>query len=246
VKCHEAASLLSARLDRELEPALAAPLSDHVAGCPACRARAAGLESLSRVLQRLPYHAAPDALRSAIVRPRRGPRVVRTLVALAATLTLAVSLGGGSAALRFVRTRRAAQVVSVLSGAAVRAHVRALAAQRLVEVESSDRHTVKPWFQGKLDFSPPVRDLSAPGFPLAGGRVEILDGRRVAALVYRRRLHVIQVFVWPSEDGDAPPGARRIRGFNVRNWTRDDMTFWAVSDLADDELAGFERALNDR
>jgi len=114
----------------------------------------------------------------------------------------------------------------------------------LFEVRSTDQHTVKPWFAGKLDFSPTVIDLAPIGFPLVGGRVDHIGGRAIAALVYQRRQHTINVFVWPAADSqEAAADARTIRGFQVRHWTRADMTFWAVSDLNDIELDQFVRAL---
>jgi anti-sigma factor RsiW len=114
----------------------------------------------------------------------------------------------------------------------------------LFDVRSTDQHTVKPWFLGKLDFSPPVDDFAPLGFPLVGGRLDYVAGRPVAALVYQRRQHTINVFVWPAADSnEAPTDTRALRGFQVRHWTRDGMAFWAVSDLNDTELDQFARAL---
>jgi anti-sigma factor RsiW len=110
-------------------------------------------------------------------------------------------------------------------------------------VRSSDQHTVKPWFLGKLDFSPPVADLSSIGFPLIGARIDHVAGQPVAALVYQRRLHPINVFIRPAPDQTAVRDARTIRGFQVRHWMRNGMSFWAVSDLNEAELDEFVRAL---
>jgi len=132
------------------------------------------------------------------------------------------------------------QTTSAIADAIVVRHVNALATQ-LFTVRSSDQHTVKPWFQGKLDFSPPVWDLSAAGFPLLGGRVDTVDGRTVAALVYQRRLHMINVMIWPADDRTAPSDARTIRGFHERHWVQDGMSIWAVSDVNDDDLKEFVR-----
>ena len=117
-------------------------------------------------------------------------------------------------------------------------HVRALHVGPLAEVASTDRHTVKPWFQGRLDYAPPVFDFAGDGFPLIGGRIESVRGGPVATLAYTRRLHVIEVFVWPSEERTAP--VRTVRkGFNVLHWADGSMQYWAVSDLEKGEMEHF-------
>jgi anti-sigma factor RsiW len=125
------------------------------------------------------------------------------------------------------------------------AHVRSLMAPgRMTDVESSDQHTVKPWFAGKLDFTPPVRDLAADGYPLAGGRLDYVDGRSVAELTYHRRLHAVSLFLWPEEmDGDTAVKQRTLNGYSLATWRRGGMRYWAVTDAAPIELTHFAELL---
>jgi anti-sigma factor RsiW len=132
----------------------------------------------------------------------------------------------------------------LIASAVLTGHIRSLQAGHLMDVPSSDRHTVKPWFQGKLDFSPPVPDLSELGWILIGGRLDYLDGRPVAALVYQRRMHNINVFVWPRA-GSADNNIQQedAQGYQILHWNGADMTYWVVSDLNKNELMDFARAL---
>jgi anti-sigma factor RsiW len=134
--------------------------------------------------------------------------------------------------------------IAQLSDDVVADHVRSLMVAHLTDVASSNQHTVKPWFSGKLDYTPPVRDLSGEGFPLVGGRLDYLDGRSVAALVYQRRLHTINLFVWPCTDTTASGIERQTRrGYHIVSWCDGGMQFWAVSDLNAGELETFGQLL---
>lgn len=119
----------------------------------------------------------------------------------------------------------------------VAAHVRSLLQDNEVQVASLDTHTVKPWFNGRLDYTPLVKDLASDGFKLAGGRLDYVDGRRVAALVYLVRLHKISLFVWPSDGPQTAPVETKINGYNLLSWSKGGMNFWAISDLDETELA---------
>ena len=243
--------LVQADVDGELTPAEAARVAVHVAGCASCAAVQAGLMGLSRrVRADAPYFAAPEGLRE-VVRARvaaAGPVDVHAAVVgrRGAAVRLwagrgwwkgLVPFGGGfalaaSLALVMVLPQRGDGLDGVVSG-----HIRALQPGHLMDVVSTDQHTVKPWFDGRLDFAPPVKDLKEAGFPLAGGRLDYVGGRAVAALVYYRRQHTIDLFVWPETGGVEGVGSRQ--GYHVVRWFSGGMAFVAVSDLEMGELGGF-------
>jgi anti-sigma factor (TIGR02949 family) len=238
--CDDAASALDPYVDGELAPDEAATFLQHIDTCPACRQTLEQRRALRRAIRRVPYRQAPERLRTAVATAPRRRRSIQPLLAWAAMLLLGVSLGAAGVVL----ARRTAGVGAsdVLAEAVVDAHVRALMADHLLDVSSSDQHTVKPWFVGKIDFAPPVPDLSSDGFALVGGRLDYVAGRPAAALVYRRRQHTIDLFIWPDAAGGAAEAAT-VRGFNVRRWWRDGMAYRAVSDLGSAELDAFVRAL---
>jgi anti-sigma factor RsiW len=210
----------TARLMMETnDPALA----DHLRTCQSCIIRT-----------RARYYEAPAGLEEKIRQSLReevsAPAPWRWL-AIAASLLLAASLTWNITQLRSRVDPQQLMASDVLS-----AHVRSLTGTHLLDVPSSDQHTVKPWFNGKLDFSPAVKDLD--GFPLLGGRLEYIDGRPAAALIYGRRKHVINLFTWPS----ATPIAEAVQtrnGYHLQSWSSGGMTYWAVSDLNESELRQF-------
>ena len=240
--CHSVEELFDAYVDRELAPADASSVRDHLAGCPDCARRVTEREALGRLVRLAPYYTAPAALRTRIAQTApRSRSIPRRFVWAAAAAVLVAALGGSAA---FVQWSRRPGPVDTIAVAVVDSHVRALMGEHLFDVRSSDQHTVKPWFLGKIDFAPPVVDLAARGFPLTGGRLDYITGNPAAALVYRRSQHTINVFIWPeSAAGPGVPDARSIRGFHVRHWIRAGMSFWAVSDLNDAELDEFVRLL---
>lgn len=231
---------LDAYRDRELDADAAAAVRAHLSDCAECRRRLAEREALGRLLRLAPYYPAPDRLRARLAARSDRPRSTRQLLPWAAAAALVLSVAGAASLMRLAPARGDRAVDEVVSS-----HVRSLMADHLFDVQSSDQHTVKPWFLGRLNFSPPVPDLAAIGFPLVGGRLDYLGDQPVAALVYRRRSHTINVFVSPApEEGSAAPiDARSVRGFHVRHWVRDGLSFWAVSDVNDAELTEFTRAL---
>ena len=237
--CEDVERDLDAYVDRELDSDAAAAVREHLGGCAVCGRRVAERQALSRLVRSAPYYSAPDRLHARVSAQTTRSRSMRRLLTWAAAAVVVLAVGGGIALLRSPATGDDPIVDEVVDG-----HVRSLMAEHLFDVRSTDQHTVKPWFLGKLDFSPPVVDLASTGFPLVGGRLDYLDGRPVAALVYQRQKHTINVFVSPGRDTEfRDPGVRSVRGFHVHHWIRDGMSFWAVSDLNDTELTQFARAL---
>lgn len=215
--CNEARELLGADVDRELPAPDALRIQRHVDACDACRRERDRIVALSQAVRQADYHRAPDALRARII----------------------AGLPAAQDTPRAATDRTVDELVA--------SHVRAGLSARDIDVISTDRHTVKPWFNGRLDYAPPVEDLAASGFPLAGGRLDYVGQRRVAVLVYRYRQHVIDVYVRPSaEGGQAAPYATVSQGYAVDRWDAAGMTWWAVTDAEPSALAAFRTALNAR
>ena len=230
---------LDTYLDGELDTESSAAIREHVRTCAACHRQFAGREALARLVRGAPYYSAPHRLQARVLAQSTRSSSVRRLVAWAAAAVLVLSVGSGIALWGPASSRGNAVADEV-----VNSHVRSLIANHLFDVQSTDLHTVKPWFLGKLDFSPPVVDLASKGFPLIGGRLDYVGGRTVAALVYQRQKHTINVLVSPvGDDRSAGDLAVTVRGFNVRHWIHEGMSFWAVSDLNSAELGEFANAL---
>jgi anti-sigma factor RsiW len=173
-------------------------------------------------------------LRAQVKRAQGRQSWLPTWAATAAALLLGVA-GGWQLAIR----QMSAAGGSDLATEVVASHVRSLQGAHLTDIASSEHHTVKPWFAGKLDFSPPVADFTTGGFPLIGGRLDYLGDKQVAALVYGRRQHVINLFVWPTRDSNALPAAASRRGYHLVHGAAGGMTYWAISDLNEAELSQF-------
>jgi anti-sigma factor RsiW len=245
--------LLHAYVDGELDLAHTLDVERHLETCPGCARACEEIRGLRAALKTsLPRFQPPDTLPARIraalrqadqeARPaRRRWRLIGLAASVAAVLMLSVA---GLAALwpaSAVHERLVQEVID--------SHIRSqLADRHLLDVESSDRHTVKPWFQGKVDFAPSVRDLSDDGFVLAGGRLDYVHGRPIAALVYRRRQHVINLLLWPAAAGEKETPVRHEtrQGYHLIYWRRQGMTGWAVSDLNASELAEFARLFRGR
>ncbi len=234
MECSDLERLLEAYLDSELDLARSLEFETHVENCGPCAAAVERGRALRSAIARAPYFDAPESLRRKVAAPRRH------------TPYRWMAVAAGIAAVGVVLWRLGSPVPSQLDREVVAAHVRSLQVNHLMDVASTDQHTVKPWFAGKLDFAPSVQDLSAEGFPLAGGRLDFLDGRPVAALIYRRRQHTINVFTWPDRDGDSALRVESMQGFNLARWTRAGMTWWAVSDASAADLTQLARDLGGR
>jgi anti-sigma factor RsiW len=241
--CTDCRELLNAYLDLELMPDEAKDVRDHLSECADCSRAYAELEAASTVLQRdLVNYAAPDVLkariRSALVESnaRATPRVTTSpqwLRFAAAGLMIAVISSAATYGAVRDRSSRAMQD-DLLSS-----HVRSLMPGHLTDVASNDTHNVKPWFNGRVNLSPPVPRLDSAGFKLDGGRLDYVNGRPVAALVYSRRQHVINVFSWPEAGDDKDHSPVTSQGYHVVGWRSGNLAFWAVSDLNSAELADF-------
>ena len=249
MNCQQTQELMSAYLDAELDASAALRLQEHLDGCDGCRAAMTELEALQgRIAAQASQYQAPPHLRHRIraalaaqrptpPRPAKRQKTwswawinlgLATMASTAFAVTLSLYLNQPSAD-------------TLVEQELVGSHFRALMPNHLADVTSTDKHTVKPWFSGKLDFSPPVHDLAAEGYPLIGGRLDYVQQRPVAALVYQHRQHIINVYVWPS----APRRVQQSQhqGFQVLRWTQEGMMFCAVSDLNSQELADFAREL---
>jgi anti-sigma factor RsiW len=243
--------MVQAFADGELSAPEAIEMEHHLSACPRCEAAYRNQLALSAAIHDpVLYRKAPAELHERVSAallpgyeadpiesapsPRNRSRLFWPSIALAASAAFLVVLTAGIA----TRLGRIAPQDATLHDV-IQSHVRSLLVSHLADVLSSDQHTVKPWFNGKLDFAPPVRDFASEGFPLVGGRIDVIDDRSVAALVYRRHAHYINLFIWPYAGESSAAMTISRRGYNIIHWNQGGMTLWAVSDLNRGELDQF-------
>jgi len=252
--------MLHGFLDGELDAAHSLQLEQHLASCPHCANQLKRLEALKQVVGqkgvrwRTPDHvraqvlasvareAAMDARWSAASESRQQEKKRFNILEFVRQWMFVPSLAALAASLFLVAAPMHER--SPIEDEILASHVRSLLVNHLTDVATSDQHTVKPWFNGKIDFSPPVVDLAPQGFPLVGGRIDYIGGRVVAALIYRRQAHLINVFIWPASAAGATTASRD--GYNMENWSEDGLTFWAVSDVNAGEVKKFRETFSEQ
>src|ERR1700675_715374 len=244
MSCDDAQMLLDAYVDGELDLVRSVEIEKHMEGCQACARAVENLRSLGSAMRSGGLYYQPPAslgprLEKALQRAGRSEAPPRRfgwqLIAVAASLLLAVYFVA-----RMIPGIPHDASSNLVAQETLDSHLRSLMPGHLTDVQSTDQHTVKPWFNGKLDYSPPVTDFAEQGFPLTGGRLDSLDGRALAVLIYRRRQHLINVYVWPAPgaaDAGVIPSTRQ--GYNMIHWTRAGLNWWIASDLNSGELDSF-------
>jgi anti-sigma factor RsiW len=237
--CRETKPLLNAYVDGELDSSGSLAVETHMQGCDSCLREVDDLHRLASAIEsgslryKAPTHLKKKlrgTIRAAHLEPRSSI-FSWSWVSIPATLVLIVAFTWILTTHRVKTSEDTALVNDIVSS-----HIRSMMANHVTDVPSSDSHTVKPWFSGKLDYSPPTKDLTEQGFPLIGGRLDYLENRPVAALVYRRNQHVINLFVWPSNTATRHKEQMSRQGYNVIHWTDSGMTYWLISELNLPEL----------
>ena len=240
--CSDTRELIHAYLDGELDLARSLEIEQHLEACPACAKAYSEQKSLHLAIARSSlYYEAPNELRRNVRKalgradgsesPRRNRWGWQTLWAPLGVMALALVIVLAIVTRPSAENQLAEQIVS--------AHIRSLMPGHLIDIPSSDKHTVKPWFNGKLDFSPTVKDLADRGFPLIGGRLDYVAGRPVAAVVYQRRKHVINLFIWPGDSAGSDGKVISRQGYHALLWSRNGMTYTAISDVIQADLEQF-------
>jgi anti-sigma factor RsiW len=256
IVCSETQRLLDAYVDNELDLRGALEMEEHLARCPVCVAEERGLRDIQETARaHLTWYPMPTELEARLFAFLRAEEPAASAAPETASAAAprparrawkwaALGPAAAAAALLMVAAPRLwpRPAETSVEDAVIGAHVRSLLANHLTDVASSDQHTVKPWFQGKLDYSVSVTDWASEGFPLVGGRLDYVEDSPAAALVYKRAQHVINLFVWPSKGGasnDEPVQRLSRRGYCAYRWSTEGMSYWAVSDVNDTDLRTF-------
>ena len=244
--CEQARPLIQPCADGELDSARSLELEQHMRDCSSCALVSRNQHALKKAMKDSAlFFRAPAGLRRRIkaeLYPAAGSEPKRTPWNWSWLTTAATAFAAVCLALLLAVTLTRPSARQQLAQEIVSSHIRSLMAEHALDVASSDQHTVKPWFDGKVTFAPPVKDLAAQEFPLAGGRLDFLGGHSVAALVYRRHKHLINLFIWPTSEADSKPAAfAPLQGYTLIHWSQAGMTFWAVSDVNANELLEFSQ-----
>ena len=244
MSCEDVQALIHAYVDGELDLLHSLDFEKHLETCRACTVSVENRRTLGSALRdNSLYYRAPTglerrvqgAIQRALPSESRARRFPWTMVAVAASFLVAGV---------FVDRLATRRTVQDPAQAVLDSHLRSLMPGHLTDVQSTDQHTVKPWFNGKLDFSPPVTDFASQGFPLIGGRLDSINGRTVAVLIYQRRQHLINVYVWPASGSpDTQASVTSRQGYNLLRWTRAGFNGWIASDLNQTELDNFANLL---
>ena len=249
MQCAECRALLDAYLDAALPEGERAAVREHLAGCAECARELAALGRASSLAQEhLVHYRAPDVLKariaSAIAGERAEPaaglssptaRSRRWWPLVAAGVLIALASSG----LTYAVLRGAGGTAQTVADEVLASHIRSLMPGHLTDVQSTNEHNVKPWFNGRLDLSPAVPALDSAGFPLVGGRLDYVGGRVVAVVVYGRRQHLINVYSWPEQGSNEDEATTSARGYHMVHWRSGNVEYWVVSDLESGELAKF-------
>ncbi|MCE0483438.1 MAG: anti-sigma factor [Methylacidiphilales bacterium] len=251
MECKEVSPLLNAYLDGELDLTTCVSLEAHLAACPACRQRIeAGQAIAAAVREQAPRFSASPYLATRIrasLREAESPHGNMTGWKALPIAWIYSALAGVLGIIIFAAAFLSPVTESSpLIQVAMADHIRSLQVGHLMDVISTDQHTVKPWFMGRLDYSPQVVDLGPSGFPLVGGRLDVLDHRQVAAIVYQRRKHDINLFIWPETGTRLPTTLITHNGYHFVGWTQSGMNYLAVSDLAEGELGDFVKLIREQ